>query len=86
MLEQDAAHKLQDWFNDRWDDAFCVDVTDELADIIDASWAREMPVPPYHVYLKMAWHLSNEARAGLDEFRHPSRVRRSPAALPGGGP
>ena len=72
VLEQDAARKLQDWFNDRWDDAFCVDVTDELADIIDASWARETPVPPYHVYLKMAWHLSNEARAGLDEFRIPS--------------
>ena len=72
VLEQDAARKLQDWFNDRWDDAFCVDVTDELADIIDASWARETPVPPYHVYLKMAWHLSNEARAGLDEFRIPA--------------
>ena len=72
VLEQDAARKLQDWFNDRWDDAFCVDVTDELADIIDASWARATPVPPYHVYLKMAWHLSNEARAGLDEFRIPA--------------
>ena len=72
VLEQDAARKLQDWFNDRWEDAFCVDVTDELADIIDESWARETPVPPYHVYLKMAWHLSNEARAGLDEFRIPA--------------
>ena len=72
VLEQDAARKLQDWFNDRWEDAFCVAVTDELADIIDGSWARETPVPPYHVYLKMAWHLSNEARAGLDEFRIPS--------------
>ena len=72
VLEQDAARKLQDWFNDRWNDAFCVDLTDELADIIDASWARDTPVPPYHVYLKMAWHLSNEARAGLDEFRIPA--------------
>ena len=72
VLEQDAASKLQTWFNERWDDAFCIDVTDELADIIDASWAREFPVPPYHIYLKMAWHLSNEARAGLDEFRIPS--------------
>ncbi len=72
VLEQDAASKLQAWFNDRWNDAFCMDVTDELADIIDASWARETPVPPYHIYLKMAWHLSNEARAGLDEFHIPS--------------
>ncbi len=46
VLEQDAARKLQDWFNDRWEDAFCVDVTDELADIIDENWARETPVPP----------------------------------------
>ena len=29
-------------------------------------------IPPYHVYLKMAYHLSHEARAGLAEFRIPS--------------
>ena len=28
-------------------------------------------IPPYHVYLKMAYHLSHEARAGLAEFRIP---------------
>ena len=28
-------------------------------------------MPPYHVYLKMAYHLSHEARAGLAEFRVP---------------
>ncbi|MGH9908192.1 MAG: SNF2-related protein, partial [Pyrinomonadaceae bacterium] len=27
---------------------------------------------PYHVYLKMAYHLAQEARAGLSEFRIPS--------------
>ena len=33
--------------------------------IIEESWAREALVSPYHVYLKMAYHLSHEARAGL---------------------
>ena len=28
-------------------------------------------IPPYHIYLKMAYHLSQEARAGLTEFRIP---------------
>ncbi len=71
VLDHDACCKLQRWFDDRWDDARCVDISAELAAIIDESWARERPVPPYHVYLKMAWHLSNEARAGLAEYRIP---------------
>ena len=71
VLDQDAAEKLARWFEDRWNDAYCVDVTDELATIIEESWAREDLIPPYHIYLKMAWHLSREARAGLDEFRIP---------------
>ena len=28
-------------------------------------------IPPYHIYVKMAYHLSQEARAGLTEFRIP---------------
>ena len=28
-------------------------------------------IPPYHIYLKIAYHLSQEARAGLSEFRIP---------------
>ena len=42
-----------------------------LLRIIEESWARETLIPPYHVYLKMAYHLSHEARAGLAEFRIP---------------
>ena len=72
VLEQDAAHKLQSWFSDRWNDKWCLDISDELAEIIDTSWAREEATPPYHVYLKIAYHLSQEARAGLSEFRIPS--------------
>ncbi len=71
VLDQDATVKLKQWFEDRWNDKFCVDITDELIQIIEESWAREALIPPYHVYLKMAYHLSHEARAGLAEFRIP---------------
>ncbi len=71
VLDPDATLKLQRWFEDRWNDRFCVDITDELAGIIERSWARETLIPPYHIYLKMAYHLSHEARAGLAEFKIP---------------
>ena len=71
VLEHDACNKLVDWFEDRWRDRWCIDISKELADIIDESWAGERLVPPYHVYLKMAFHLAQEARAGLSEFRIP---------------
>ena len=71
VLDHDGALKLRKWFEDRWKDRFCVDITEELLQIIEESWAREALVPPYHVYLKMAYHLSHEARAGLAEYKIP---------------
>jgi superfamily II DNA or RNA helicase len=71
VLDHDATGKLADWFEERWADQWCVDVTEELADLIDASWAREEPLSPYFLYLKIAYHLSQEARAGLGEFGVP---------------
>lgn len=71
VVDQDAAGKLQSWFEDRWRDPFCIDITDELIQIIEESWARERLVPPYHVYLKMAYHLSYDAREGLNQFSIP---------------
>ena len=71
VLDNDACQKLAAWFNDRWDDRWCLDISQELADIIDESWAREEMLPPFYIYLKMIYHLSEEARAGLQEFRIP---------------
>ena len=71
VVDHDTALKLSKWFDDRWDDRLCVDVTEELLKIIEGSWARESLIPPYHLYLKMAYHLSHEARAGLSEFKIP---------------
>jgi hypothetical protein len=71
VLDQDACHKLQRWFEDRWNDQWCIDISNELIQIIDTSWAREEVLSPYLIYLDMAYHLSQEARAGLSEFRVP---------------
>src|SRR6266436_3530471 len=71
VLDQDACKKLEKWFNERWEDRWCLDISEELADIIDESWAREAMPPPYYIYLKMAYHLSQEARAGLQDFGIP---------------
>jgi superfamily II DNA or RNA helicase len=71
VLDHDAGQKLARWFEDRWSDRWCLDISDDLAQIIEESWAREEAIPPYHIYLKMAYHLSQEARAGLSEFRIP---------------
>jgi superfamily II DNA or RNA helicase len=73
VLDHDAANKLSTWFDARWDDRWCIDLSAELAEVIEQSWAREALVPPYHIYLNMAYHLSVEARAGLSQFRLPPR-------------
>jgi superfamily II DNA or RNA helicase len=71
VLDHDACRKLAQWFEDRWEDRWCIDISKELLQVIDESWARDETIPPYHIYLKMAYHLSQEARAGLTEFRVP---------------
>ncbi|MBI2311718.1 MAG: NgoFVII family restriction endonuclease [Betaproteobacteria bacterium] len=71
VLDHDATLKLAKWFEDRWADRWCVDITAELIQAIEESWAREEALPPYHIYVKMAYHLAQEARAGLSEFRIP---------------
>lgn len=72
VFDHDACDKLAQWFEDRWNDRFCIDISEELLEIINESWARPEPIPPYHIYITMAYHLSQEARVGLTEFRIPS--------------
>jgi len=74
VLEMDAASKLVKWFEDRWTDNRCLDITDELIAVIEESWASERLIPPFHIYLKIAWHLSEDARDGIKEFRIPHDV------------
>ena len=76
VLEHDACKKLAQWFENRWTDPFCLDISQELIQVIEESWAREEPLTPYEIYLKMAYHLAEEARAGLSEFTLPLQFRR----------
>lgn len=69
--DQDACTKLAAWFAERWNDRFCLDITAELLEVLEESWARAEAYLPHLIYLKMAYHLSREARAGLAEFRIP---------------
>ncbi len=49
VLDHDAGKKLAKWFEDRWNDDWCIDISDELAQIIEESWAREDTVRPYYI-------------------------------------
>ena len=73
VLDHDATNKLSTWFDARWNERWCLDLSAELANVIETSWAREALVQPYHIYLNMAYHLSVEARAGLSQCRSPGR-------------
>lgn len=73
--DSDSAEKLARWFDDRWEDKFCLDITKELIDIIDNSWAGKREIPPYYIYLKTAYHLSEEARSGIKEFTIPAEFK-----------
>ncbi len=64
-LDGDTGRKLAGWFADRWADRHCLEITQELIEAIEASWAREALPPPYLVYLKMLYHLSEDARLGI---------------------
>ena len=71
VMDHDACDKLAQWFEERWNDRWCLDISDELVKIIEESWAREDLIPPYYIYLKIAYHLAHEARMGLKEFSIP---------------
>lgn len=75
VVDSSATTALSSWFNERWEDRCCIDISQDLIEIIAESWAREVPIPPHHIYVKMAYHLSQEARAGLSEFRIPKDFR-----------
>jgi hypothetical protein len=75
VLDHDATAKLSKWFEDRWGDRWCLDITSELIQVIEESWARPDLVAPYLIYVKMAYHLAEEARAGLSEFSIPPDFR-----------
>lgn len=73
VLDHLGTERLASWFDARWGDRWALDVSADLATIIDSSWARQEVIPPFQIYLNIAYHLSTEARAGLSQFRLPGR-------------
>lgn len=71
VLDHDATRKLAQWFIDRWTDRWCIDITSELIEVISESWAREDLLSPYFIYIKMAYHLAQEARDGITDYSIP---------------
>ncbi len=67
----DDGQKFAKWFNKRWDDVFSLDITDDLALILDESWASTKHPTPYEIYLKIMYHLGQEALCGVSEYQLP---------------
>ena len=71
IADKDNTKKLVVWFEEHWNDSQCLDITEELLSVIDNSWAGQQDLKPYYIYMKTAYHLSQEARAGIAEYSLP---------------
>ena len=76
MDDTGNAEYLSQWFNDRWEDKFSIDITDELIEVIQNSWASDNEIPPYYIYLKTAYMLSQDARSGIAEYTLPPMFKK----------
>jgi len=75
VTDNDAATKLAQWFTDRWDDPFSLQITSEIITLIEESWASDEQPTPYEVYLKVCHAVSEDAREGLGYVLPPSIER-----------
>ena len=57
---------------ERWGDRWCIDISDELAQIIEEAEGRETPIPPHHIYVKIASPVARGRGAGLSEYKIPA--------------
>jgi superfamily II DNA or RNA helicase/HKD family nuclease len=77
VVDYQATAALADWFEARWEDDRCLDVTQDLIDVIETSWARETLIPPYYIYLKMIRTIAQEALESTDDeqFQLPKKFK-----------
>ena len=73
ILDGDSCNKLSNWFEDKWNDNKSIDISNEILELIEKSWVSD-EYTPYDIYIKMAYHLSEEARDGLNEFSIPKTL------------
>ena len=75
ILDQSSCEYLLQWFKDKWEDQYSLDISDDIIKIIEESWAGESLYRPYDIYIKMAYHLSEDARRGLTDFFIPKDLK-----------
>ena len=75
IADSTNAKILSDWFEDKWNDRYCIDISEELLQVLQESWACK-DVNPYYIYIKTAYHLSQEARASISEYNLPDVFQR----------
>lgn len=56
--------KLYNWFTNKWDDSFSIDITQLLIEVLEDCWATIQQPNPRLMHLKIAYELSRDARAG----------------------
>lgn len=71
VKEEDAALKLQTWFNELWEDRRSLTISHEVLELIEESWATGGRTP-YEIYLKICYCLSQDMRDGLGYVLPPS--------------
>jgi len=68
--------RLAEWFEDRWDDRHSLEITPDLIEALKQSWAFEERPAPWLIYMRMVYHLCEEARKGLVLGTLPTSVDR----------
>lgn len=46
VTDRDDTKKLEEWFIERWEDNFSLDISQDLIKVIDESWAGKQ-LPPF---------------------------------------
>lgn len=64
------------WFCDHWEDKFAVDISEELIEVINNSWASRKEISPYYIYLKTAYMLSGDVRTGMADYTLPPMFKK----------
>ena len=65
VFDQNDCQRLQQWFDERWNDDHTLDITEIVAQLIEKGWPND-GVLPFHVYLRMAYHVATD---GLEAER-----------------
>lgn len=76
MDDTGNAEQLYAWFTERWEDRYSIDISEELVDVIKNSWASNKVIPPYYIYLKTAYLLSQDARTGIADYTLPPMFKK----------